>query len=503
MSLLRLSGVTKRYGGVPVLSDVDLSVEPGEVVGLVGENGAGKSTLIKIVAGAVAADAGEIRIDEQPVAFSGPADAIRAGVAVIYQELSLCPALDAIENILLGALPTRGPFVDWPAARAEAERWLRDLAPGIPVGVPTKDLSVGSRQLIEIARALARRSRLIFMDEPTASLSDRETEFLLDIVRDLRSRGVSVVFVTHRLEEALAIADRLVVLRDGRKVGELAATEATRDDLIRLMVGRTLGQEGAPPPIPKTAEVVLEGRDLGRRGLFSGISFQVRRGEVLGLAGLVGAGRSSLLRAIFGADPVDTGTLLLDGQPVRIRNPQQAIDLGICLVPEDRGRQGLVRSMSVAENVAIASWPTLGRLGFVPDGAVARLANDQVRELDIRLRSIRQRVLSLSGGNQQKVVLGRWLALRPRVLLLDEPTRGIDVGAKAEVYQLVRDLAADGVAIVLSTSELPELLALANRSIVLRDGVAVGELPAGVSQEQVMHLATGGPVASLEAGRAQ
>ncbi len=503
MSLLRLSGVTKRYGGVPVLSDVDLSVEPGEVVGLVGENGAGKSTLIKIVAGAVAADAGEIRIDEQPVAFSGPADAIRAGVAVIYQELSLCPALDAIENILLGALPTRGLFVDWRAARTEAERWLRDLAPGIPVGVPTKDLSVGPRQLIEIARALARRSRLIFMDEPTASLSDRETEFLLDIVRDLRSRGVSVVFVTHRLEEVLAIADRLVVLRDGRKVGELAATEATRDDLIRLMVGRTLGQEGAPPPIPKTAEVVLEGRDLGRRGLFSGISFQVRRGEVLGLAGLVGAGRSSLLRAIFGADPVDTGTLLLDGRPVRIRNPQQAIDLGICLVPEDRGRQGLVRSMSVAENVAIASWPTLARLGFVPDGAVERLANHQVRELDIRLRSIRQRVLSLSGGNQQKVVLGRWLALRPRVLLLDEPTRGIDVGAKAEVYQLVRDLAADGVAIVLSTSELPELLALANRSIVLRDGVAVGELPAGVSQEQVMHLATGGPVASLEAGRTQ
>lgn len=501
MSLLRLTGITKRYGGVPVLSDVDMSIESGEVVGLIGENGAGKSTLIKVVAGAVMGDAGETRIDEQPVAFSGPADAIKAGIAVIYQELSLCPALDATENILLGSLPTRGPVVDWRTARSDAARWLRDIAPGVPLGIPTRELSVGPRQLIEIARALARRSRLIFMDEPTASLSEHETELLLNIVRDLRSRGISVVFVTHRLEQVLSVADRLVVLRDGRKVGELAAAGATPDDLIRLMVGRALTHEGTPPPVPEKAEVVLEGREVGRSGLFSGISFQVRRGEVLGLAGLVGAGRSSLLRAIFGADPIDAGTLLFEGRPVRIRNPQEAISRGIFLVPEDRGRQGLVRGMSVAENVAIASWPTLGRFGFVPDVAVERLANDQVRNLGIRLRSIRQPVLSLSGGNQQKVVLGRWLALRPRVLLLDEPTRGIDVGAKAEIYQLIRDLASNGVAILLSTSELPELLALANRAIVLRDGAAVGELPAGASQEQVMRLATGAATAMAGNGR--
>jgi ABC-type sugar transport system ATPase subunit len=495
MPLLELEHVTKRYDGVPALSDVDFAVEPGEVVGLVGENGAGKSTLIKIVAGAVRPDKGELRIDGALVHFTQPAHAIQAGIAVIYQELSLCAALNATENVLLGALPTRGPFVDWPAARREAGPWLRELSHSLPLDVPVRELPVGPRQLVEIARSLARRARLIFMDEPTAALSGDEADRLLEIVRDLKRRGVSVVFVTHRLEEGLAISDRIVVLRDGRNAGALDRAEATREKLVRRMVGREIAAQTRSESKPGT-RVVLEGRNLALDGRFSGISLTVRAGEVLGLAGLVGAGRSSLLRALFGAEPLTAGTLLLNGQAVTIRRPAEAMGLGIALVPEDRRSQALLPAMSTAENVAAASWSELARTGFLADGAVRTLAYGQVKALDIRLRSLRQRVLALSGGNQQKVVVGRWLSRHPSVLLLDEPTRGIDVGAKAEIYELVRRLAAEGVAIVISTSELPELLALANRILVLREGRMAGELPGDATQEEVMHLATGGEEAA-------
>jgi ribose transport system ATP-binding protein len=491
MALLELEHVIKRYEGVPALSDVDFRVEDGEVVGLVGENGAGKSTLIKIVAGAAHPDGGEIRIDGAPMRFTSPADAIHAGIAVIYQELSLCAALDATENVLLGSLPTRGPFINWSAARSEAAAWISQLSPSLPVDRPVRDLAVGPRQLVEIARALARRARLIFMDEPTAALSERETGLLLDIVRDLKRRGVSVVFVTHRLEEALAISDQIVVLRDGRNAGGLRRDEATREDLIRLMVGRAIGHQ-ARTPVAGDARVVLEAKGLSLGQRLAGISFRVQAGEVLGLAGLVGAGRSSLLRALFGAEQITAGTLELGGRPVAIRRPQDAMRLGIALVPEDRRGQGLIPAMSVAENLAAASWRELAPFGLLADSKVRGLASRQVKALDIRLRSLRQRVLALSGGNQQKVVVGRWLSRRPSVLLLDEPTRGIDVGAKAEIYELIRGLAAQEVAIVISTSELPELLALANRILVLREGRIAGELAAGASQEDVMHLATGG-----------
>jgi ABC-type sugar transport system ATPase subunit len=496
MPLLELERITKRYEGVPALGDVDLAVEPGEVVGLVGENGAGKSTLIKVVAGAVRPDEGEIRIDGNVVRFTQPAHAIHAGIAVIYQELSLCADLDATENVLLGALPTRGPLVDWPAARREAARWVRRLSPTLPMDVPVRQLPVGPRQLVEIARSLARRARLIFMDEPTAALSEREAKRLLEIIRELKRGGVSVVFVTHRLEEALDISERIVVLRDGRNAGTLERGTATREKLVRIMVGRELGTVEARGEQAAKGRQALEARGLAIDGRLGGISFTVSAGEVLGLAGLVGAGRSTLLRALFGAERLTAGRLFLDGQPVRVRRPLDAMRLGMALVPEDRRGQALLPALSTAENLAAASWTELARAGFLADRDVRAMAERQVKALDIRLRSVRQRVLALSGGNQQKVVVGRWLSRRPSVLLLDEPTRGIDVGAKAEIYELVRRLAADGVAIVISTSELPELLALADRILVLRDGRLVGELPAGVSQEQVMQLATGGKEAA-------
>jgi ABC-type sugar transport system ATPase subunit len=495
MPLLELEHLTKRYEGVPALSDVDFAVEQGEVVGLVGENGAGKSTLIKIIAGAVRPDDGEIRINGAPVHFTQPAHAIQAGIAVIYQELSLCATLDATENVLLGALPTRGPFVDWPAARREAGHWLRELSPALPLHVPVRELPVGPRQLVEIARSLARRARLIFMDEPTAALSEHETNRLLAIVRDLKQRGVGVVFVTHRLEEGLTISDRIVVLRDGRNAGALDRANATRERLVRLMVGREIGAQSRSES-EHGPGTVLEGRDLALVGRFSGISLAVHAGEVLGLAGLVGAGRSSLLRALFGAEPLSAGTVFLNGRVVSIRRPADAMRHRIALVPEDRRGQALLPAMSTAENVAAASWSDLAHAGFLADRDVRTLAYRQVKALDIRLRSISQRVLALSGGNQQKVVVARWLSRRPSVLLLDEPTRGIDVGAKAEIYGLVRRLAGEGVAIVISTSELPELLALANRILVLREGRMAGELPGGATQEEVMHLATGGEEAA-------
>ncbi len=490
MPVLELRAISKRYDGVPALSGVDFTVEAGEVVGLVGENGAGKSTLIKIVAGAVAPDAGEIWIEGRRARFGSPADAMRAGIAVIYQELSLAATLDATENVLLGGLPTRGPFVDWTAARAAARRWLDELMPGIPVDVPVREMPIAQRQLVEVARALARRARLLFMDEPTASLSEREAERLLATTRSLAAGGVSVVFVTHRLEEALQVCDRIVVLRDGRRVGSLTRTDATRDKLIELMVGRIAQPEEPATPSPD-APAVLEVRDLDLPGRLVGISLQVRAGEVLGLAGLVGAGRSSLLRTLFGAEQPARGTILLDGRPIRLRSPADAIRLGIAFIPEDRRGLGLFPALSCGENLAAASWPDLARHGFLWGRAVTALATEQVRALDIRLRSLGQGVLTLSGGNQQKVVLGRWLARRPRILLMDEPTRGVDVGAKAEIYALIQQQASAGVAILLSTSELPELLSLANRLVVIREGRLVATLPGGVSQETIMRLATG------------
>ncbi|MCS7325413.1 MAG: sugar ABC transporter ATP-binding protein [Thermoflexales bacterium] len=497
--LLEMRGIRKRFGGTQALDGVDFSVDRGEVVGLIGENGAGKSTLIKILAGVHQRDAGEILWDGQAVNIRTPADAQRLGVAVIYQELNLTPNQTVAENVFLhhpqlrsGVLGALG-FVD----RARRERETRalleqlgihNLDPNRKVG----ELSVAYQQLTEIAKALALDAKLIVMDEPTSALPDEEVQHLFEIVQRLRARGLGVVFVSHRLNEVRAICDRVVVLRDGRNAGALPIQEATDERLIALMVGRPI--ENLYPKRPaKPGDVVLEVQGLQRRGVLHNISFRVRAGEVVGLAGLVGSGRTEVARAIFGADRIDGGVIRLNGKPVSIRSPQDALRLGIGYVPEDRKVQGLVLGMTVKHNTALTVLRQLAYGGHVVRWpAVDALATRFAHELHLRPPRIDLPVSALSGGNQQKVVLAKWLAAQLKVLMLDEPTRGIDVGAKAEIHALIDELAHRGMAILMISSELPEVLAMSDRILVMCEGRLAGELSrAEATQERVLALASG------------
>ncbi len=497
--LLEMRGIRKRFGGTQALDGVDFNVDRGEVVGLIGENGAGKSTLIKILAGVHQRDAGEILWDGQPVIIRTPADAQRLGVAVIYQELNLTPNQTVAENVFLhhpqlrpGVLGALG-FVD----RARRERETRalleqlgihNLDPNRKVG----ELSVAYQQLTEIAKALALDAKLIVMDEPTSALPDEEVQHLFEIVHRLRARGLGVVFVSHRLNEVRAICDRVVVLRDGRNAGALPIHEATDERMIALMVGRPI--ENLYPKRPaQPGDVVLEVQGLRRRGVLHDISFHVRAGEVVGLAGLVGSGRTEVARAIFGADRLDGGVIRLHGKPVTIRSPQDALRLGIGYVPEDRKVQGLVLGMTVKHNTALAVLRQLALGGHVVRwSAVDALAMRFAQELHLRPPRVDLPVNALSGGNQQKVVLAKWLAAQLKVLILDEPTRGIDVGAKAEIHALIDELAHRGMAILMISSELPEVLAMSDRILVMCEGRLAGELSrAEATQERVLALASG------------
>ncbi len=509
---LEMRGVSKRFPGVQALDQVDLEVAPGEVVGLVGENGAGKSTLLKILSGAYRRDAGVVLIEGRPVEIAGPDHARALGIATIYQEFNLAPNRGAAANVFLGREPRRPGWlgrlglVDFAAMVRRTEAVLRELGVAIDPVAPVGRLSVAQRQMVEIGRALAFDARLVVMDEPTSSLGQEDVRRLLQIVRNLASRGIGVIFVSHRLEEVVQVADRVVVLRDGRRVGALSREEASPQALVRLMVGREMPQTATLPSEPHGpvgSQPLLEVRGLTRRGVVEGVDFTLYRGEILGVAGLMGAGRTEMVRLLFGADRADGGSVLLEGRPLTIRSPRQAIEAGIVLVPEDRQHQGLVLKMSVEENIAL---PSLGKLaslgGFRLDRRrLASLADHQVRRLKIRTPGLSQRVAYLSGGNQQKVVLARWLAQEPRVLILDEPTRGIDVGAKAEVHDLIRSLAGRGIGIILVSSELPEILALSHRILVMWRGRVAGTLPREeATPERIMWLATGQEVAVSRKG---
>jgi inositol transport system ATP-binding protein len=495
-----MSAISKRFPGVQALDDVTFEVARGEIHALLGENGAGKSTLLKILSGALQPDAGEIRLADAPVTLSSPHDAQRLGIVTIYQEFTLAPNMTVAENVFIGREPGVGPFVNWRKMAADTRAITDRLGLGLKPFSLVRDLSVAEQQMVEIARALSMQSRLIVMDEPTSALSSSEVAKLFRIIRDLRAQGFSVIFVTHRLEEVMEICDRYTVLRDGREVGGGKVSETTIDGIIRMMVGRQVEALFAHREETGAGDVALRVQGLSRRGkaqdqnatVLDDVSLEVRRGEILGIAGLVGAGRTEMARAVFGADPFDSGTVFVGGAPVLIRSPRDAIRRGIGLVPEDRKQQALFLSLGVRTNLSMAAHDHIlrGRL-FIDETAERRMVEEFRKALNIRMASQDQIIANLSGGNQQKVVLARWLALRPRVLIVDEPTRGIDVGAKVEVHNLLYEMAQNGIAIIAISSELPEVLAISDRIVTMREGRVTGQIDRkDASEERLMAMMT-------------
>jgi ribose transport system ATP-binding protein len=500
MSLLSVRGIVKSFPGVRALDGVDLDVEPGEVHCLLGQNGAGKSTLIKVLSGAQRPDAGEITWQGEPVSLGSPVDALRLGIATMYQELDLVPGLSVADNIFLGHERSRFGFTRVTRARDEAARLMARLGhPGIRPQEEVGRLSAAGQQLVSMARALAHDARLLVMDEPTAALAGEEVDNLFRIVGELTADGVSVVYISHRLEELRRIGHRVTVLKDGRTVGTgLDARTTPTADLVALMAGRKVETVFGPrhDGHADRATRALEVEGLSLAGEFEDVSFTVHAGEVVGIAGLVGSGRSELLETIFGARNADRGTVAVRGRPLRPGSVSAAVKAGIGLAPEERKSQGLVLDLSVAHNVTLASLGRYGRLGFTEHAKELDDAGASLRRLDLRPADPRRIVRTLSGGNQQKAVLARWLVRGCRVLLLDEPTRGVDVGARAELYALIDELAASGVAIVLVSSEIPEVLGLSDRVLVLREGRVLADRPsAGLTEAGVLDVILEGSAA--------
>ncbi len=489
--VLQACALAKAFAGTPALRGVSLDVVWGEVHAVMGENGAGKSTLMKLLAGHFPPDAGEIQIDGQAVRLRNPHEALARGIVMIHQELLGFPELTVAANILMGCEPVIcfPGWLDHRRIQREAATRLDRLGLDIPPERLLRELSVAERQMVEIARALAHRARVVIMDEPTSALSEPEANALLAIVGELQRDGVAVLYITHRLEEVLRIADRVTVLRDGRHITTEPAPGLTASRLVELMAGRAAAVS-ATRSETVTGEIALEVQGLGRRHRFRDVSFAVRQGEVVGLAGLMGAGRTEVASAIYGLAPADEGEVRAFGHPVRLKHPRDALALGIAMVTEDRRESGLVPQLALRENMTLASLRQFCRGPFIDHAREARIAAEQVRAFAIKEAGSRQPVSRLSGGNQQKVLLARALLTRPRILILDEPTRGIDVAAKADIYALIRRLAAEGMAVLLVSSELPEILALSHRVLVMREGRLAGELdPRTASAAEVLHLA--------------
>ncbi len=490
---IEMKGINKSFGTNQVLKDAGFVLKDGEVHALMGENGAGKSTLMKILTGVYTKDSGVVKVDGREVNYKSPQEAEKAGIVFIYQELNVLFDLTVEENLFMGKeITKRFGICDKKAMRKQAQEIMERLGVQIPIDAVMSDLSVGQQQMVEICKALMADAKVIIMDEPTAALTDRETEALFKVMKSLRKKGVSIVYISHRMEEIFAQCDRITILRDGSYIGTENIKDIDMDGVVKMMIGREIG-ERFPTRDVKIGGEVLRVEDLNKEKVFHDVSFSVHAGEVLGIAGLMGAGRTEIMQAIFGSIPKDSGKIFVDGEKVKIKNPRQAIDAGIGFITEDRKTEGLLLEKSISENIEIANLDAVSSHGVISQKKVKELVQQGIDEFKIKCFGPWHECNSLSGGNQQKVVLAKWIAANPKILILDEPTRGVDIGAKKEIYNVINELAAKGVAVIMVSSELPEVLGMSDRIMIVREGEVRGILDGkNADQENIMTLATGG-----------
>lgn len=491
-TLLTMTGISKSFQGVNALNHVDFDLVSGEVHALIGENGAGKSTLMNILAGAISRDQGVVTLKGREINLRSPHDAETLGIAVIHQERTLISTLNAAHNIWLGREPSkRFGFIKKNELLKKSNDIMQHISPNVPLDIPVKYLSSAQQQLIEIAKAVSQKADIIVMDEPTSSLTYNETEALFKIIDNLKNEGKGIIYISHRMEEIFKVADRVTVLKDGCKVGTSKASDLTEDRIVQMMVGRKI-ENYFPKSNVQFGKTILKVVNFTRKKVFEDISFELHEGEILGLSGLVGAGRTELARAIFGADSKDSGRLYINGKEVKIKSPRDSIKKGIAFIPEDRKDQGVITRMTVRENLTLAVLDSIARSGIIDRVKQKKISDDYIKQLNIKTPNMEQKVMNLSGGNQQKVVIGKWLATNPKILILDEPTRGIDVASKVEIYTLMKDLAQKGIGALFISSELPEIVGVCDRILILREGKLVGDiLKEEASEENIMNYFMG------------
>lgn len=491
MSVLELKNITKSFGANKVLTDVNMQFEKGEIHSIIGENGAGKSTLMKIIGGIYRADSGEVILDGKPIVMHSPIEAYAHGIGIVHQELSIVGNMTVAQNVFVNCEPVyKAGFINWKKMNSDAKAALAEVGADIDPTEIAGNLSVGMQQIVEIAKVIAKKVRILILDEPTSALSDKEADRLFEILDDLKKKGVSIIFISHKLNEIIRISDKVSVLRDGVRTGTLTRDEIDEATIIRMMVGRDLGRLYPPRASSRDGQVILSSKGLSRKNKFNNIDFSLKKGEILGVFGLVGAGRTEVALSVFGADGLDEGTVYLNGEEISFRSPSDAVAHGVCYLSEDRKISGLFVDMEVRENVVSACLRSVcSRAGFLNQGMISQITDDYIKELDVHPSDCsRFRIRNLSGGNQQKILFAKWLAAKPSVLIVDEPTRGVDVGAKSMIHSILRRLAESGMAVMMISSELPEILGVSDRVMVMSEGRKTAEFEAeGLTEETVMN----------------